>query len=589
MKLYRNYRYAILLSLILSAEGFQQITTRSTRVSFARNNRHISNPSGYCRACVDNVHVRSAPRPTVLFSQTPTKTEEEIQGKTALDSSIVESSANTKTNDNDSSLLDNESPFAVYVPILALCWFVALLSALDRVAMSVAILPLASEYHLSDTVKGEISSIFSLGYGLCIVPMGLLVSSVSPRLLMASGVALWSLATLGTPIAASLIMMSENVVATGEAGATLAYVVENTAPLLAMRAVMGGAESVVLPTIQRILANWVPAARKSLAVATVLSGFQIGTVCAYLLSPYVMEIMGGWRELFYVYGAIGALWLVPWLLFAKDYPDKVTSVVGTVDEGVPVLMNTMKEDDASLTMENQLIDTNGKPVVIAEEEPLSKTWEEATSVLKDAPWKEMFQSKAVWGLTIAHAANNWGLYNSLSWTPTFYNQQYGLNVKESAFLSVLPSIAGAICGLAAGALADKVIESMYNGDDEDIIEKKTKIRRAFQGIALLGPAVCLATLASHIPEDPLTAQTLLTGTVGLQAFNAAGYSAGPQEKAGEKWGGLLYSITTLPGVMFGSLGVYVTGKTVTLVKNFDSSKAVFVSRIIRLAAFLLQF
>ncbi len=561
----RKYRNALILSLILSAEGFQQITTRSTIASFARDTQHVSNPSGSCRRCVSFLPVRTAPRTTVLFSQTPTETKEEIQLQAALDSTIIDSSANKKKTDtNDAILLDNTSEsnslFAVYVPILALCWFVALLSALDRVAMSVAILPLANEYHLSDTAKGEISSIFSLGYGLCIVPMGLLVSSVSPRLLMASGVALWSLATLGTPIAASLIMLSENVVATGEASVSLAYVVQNTAPLLAMRAVMGGAESVVLPTIQRILANWVPAARKSLAVATVLSGFQIGTVCAYLLSQYVMEMMGGWRELFYVYGAIGALWLVPWLLFAKDYPDEVTSLSGNVNEGVPVLVNTMKEDDASLTIENQLIDTNGEKIVVTEEEPLSEAWEEATSVLKDAPWKEMLQSKAVWGLTIAHAANNWGLYNSLSWTPTFYNQQYGLNVKESAFLSVLPSIAGAVCGLAAGALADKVIESMYNGDDEDIIEKKTAIRRAFQGVALLGPAICLATLASHIPEDPLTAQTLLTGTVGLQAFNAAGYSAGPQEKAGEKWGGLLYSITTLPGVMFGSLGVYVTGK-----------------------------
>ena len=55
------------------------------------------------------------------------------------------------------------------------------------------------------------------------------------------------------------------------------------------------------------------------------------------------------------------------------------------------------------------------------------------------------------------------------------------------------------------------------------------------------------------------AQLLLTVQVGLQAFHSAGYGAGPQEKAGPKWSGLLYSITTLPGVMVGSLGVYTTG------------------------------
>jgi MFS family permease len=71
--------------------------------------------------------------------------------------------------------------------------------------MSVAILPLSDEYHLTDTIKGEISSVFSVGYGLGIIPVGLLVSSVSPRTIMASGVTLWSLATFGTPIAASFI------------------------------------------------------------------------------------------------------------------------------------------------------------------------------------------------------------------------------------------------------------------------------------------------------------------------------------------------------------------------------------------------
>merc|ERR1712071_331970 len=95
----------------------------------------------------------------------------------------------------------------------------------------------------------------------------------------------------------------------------------------------------------------------------------------------------------------------------------------------------------------------------------------------------------------------------------------------------------------------------------------TNIRKVFQGIALLGPSICLALLSSRIPESPSTAQLLLTGTVGLQAFNAAGYGAATQEKAGEKWSGLLYSITTLPGVLFGTMGVYLTGQILDSTDN----------------------
>ena len=157
---------------------------------------------------------------------------------------------------------------------------------------------------------------------------------------------------------------------------------------------------------------------------------------------------------------------------------------------------------------------------------------------------------------LAHAANNWGLYNNLSWTPTFYAEQYGLNVQESAWLLVVPSITGACCGLSAGAIADKAIRSLEDPTDEGV----TRVRKLFQGIALIGPAICLGSLAYSIPDDPKIAQTLFSVSVGLQAFNAAGYGAANQEKAGEKWTGLLYGITSLPSVMVGTFAVYLTGR-----------------------------
>ena len=450
---------------------------------------------------------------------------------------IYEEDPTRNINNDDDTTIAKE-----FFPTFVLCWFVALLSSLDRTAMSVAILPLSSEYYLTDTIKGEISSVFSIGYGLAIIPCGLIAASVSPKWIMAFGVTLWSLATFGTPIAASLIQITQELpnvddITLSATAAATTFVASNVGPLLLIRSVMGGAESVVFPATQRLLSNWVPASKKSIAVAIIYSGFQLGTVSAYLLSPWVIDNLGGWRGLFYVYGAVGALWLLPWAAFSKDSPD--------IDE---------QEDDVIINMKNAAVSTT----LDETEETSSSTLDDAIAVVKDAPWSTFTKSKAVWAMIVAHAANNWGLYNLLSWTPTFYAEEYGLNVKESAFLSVFPSIAGAICGLSAGYLADKIISSIDSNDDLDAI--RTDVRKAFQGIALLGPAACLLTLSSHIPENPQTAQALLMGTVGLQAFNAAGYGSAPQEKAGEKWSGLLYSITTLPGVMFGSFGVYVTGQ-----------------------------
>jgi MFS transporter, ACS family, solute carrier family 17 (sodium-dependent inorganic phosphate cotransporter), other len=419
--------------------------------------------------------------------------------------------------------------------MLVLLWMVAVLSALDRVAMSVAIIPMSQEYGFTDSVKGSISSLFSVGYGLAILPAGLLVANASPRIVMAAGLAFWSLATMATPLVTGL---------------------PNTmVPLLLVRASVGAAESVVLPTMQRLLSAWTTADEKSVALAILFSGFQTGTVLAYLLSPTIIDIAGGgggddsnWRGLFYCYGAMGLVALVPWLILAKDRPSPLPSVdTIAVETGgmLPVATAAQVLEPAT-----------------AAPSSWSSSWQDSIQVFHDAPWKQFSQSKGCWAMLLTHSAKNWGLYNSLAWTPTFYAEQYDIGVRDSAWLSVLPSLAAVVGGLIAGSAADAIIRrlSAHNDNGKMSDESLSTVRKVFQSIGMYGPAVTLAALALHIPEDPVVAQTFLTITVGLQAFNAAGFEAGVQEKAGERWAGLLYSVTSLPAVMVGTLGVFITGQ-----------------------------
>jgi len=451
---------------------------------------------------------------------------------------------------------------AEFLPILALCFLVTLLSALDRVAMSIAILPLSAEFGYSETVKGQISSAVSYGYGAAILPIGLAASVASPRLLMLGGVGLWSLATLGTPWTAGL-------------GGGVGMEGMMLMPLMSMRAAMGAAEAVVLPTMQRVLATWVPPEKKATALATVISGFQLGTVSAYLVSPWVLDVMSGidggpagapgWRGMFYVYGLLGLAWMVPWWFVAKDAPAPAKELSFNED-CEETFVNTMVEDDASLVLDECAIDGNGAAASTTKIEGVR-------TLLRSAPWSDFVSSPGVWAMTLAHAAKNWELYNILAWTPTFFSEQYGLNVRESAAFSVLPSLCGMAGGLTAGNAADYIL-SRYVGDGNDdeaaAIEKRTRVRKLFQSIALLGPATCLYLL-SNLPDQPTTAQVLLGGAVGLQAFDAAGFGAATQEKAGERWAGLLYSITSLPGVMLGSVSVSVTGQLLDKMAESEGS------------------
>lgn len=400
----------------------------------------------------------------------------------------------------------------MFYTMMALIFVVGSLSSLDRVAMSVALVPMTEEMGYTDSIKGSISSLFSVGYGLGILPSGLLIASLSPRWVMAVGIMFWSIGTIATPLAAAQSSMFF---------------------LLAARALVGASESVAIPTVQRLLSNWIPPKKKSLAVATVFAGFQTGTILAYSLSPILIDEFDNWRVLFYTYGGAGLMYLVPWLLLARDSPEASLKITKS------------KNFDETI---DETADTFGNALLNAKEALIS------------APWKGFVSSKGVWAMFLAHAANNWGLYNNLSWTPTFYSEQYGLNVKESALLLIVPSIAGALGGLSAGSIADKVIQNLEDPTNEAI----TNVRKVFQGIALFGPSLCLGTLANKMPEDPAFAQVLLAVAVGLQSFNAAGYGAANQEKAGEKWTGLLYGITSLPSVMVGTAAVYLTGRILDL-------------------------
>lgn len=127
--------------------------------------------------------------------------------------------------------------------MLSLLWGTAFISALDRVAMSVAMVRMSEEFGYSDTVKGAISSLFSVGYGMGIIPAGLLVGSLSAKRVMMAGIAVWSLATLMTPYTASIMI--------------------GLSPLLMTRAWVGVGESFFMPTLQRLLTVWTNPEEKS--------------------------------------------------------------------------------------------------------------------------------------------------------------------------------------------------------------------------------------------------------------------------------------------------------------------------------------
>src|SRR5437879_5096168 len=80
----------------------------------------------------------------------------------------------------------------------------SMITYVDRVCISAAKEPIASEMRLSDTAMGLVFSAFALGYALAQIPAGWLADRAGPRLALTFVVTLWSVLTALTGAAWNL-------------------------------------------------------------------------------------------------------------------------------------------------------------------------------------------------------------------------------------------------------------------------------------------------------------------------------------------------------------------------------------------------
>lgn len=74
-----------------------------------------------------------------------------------------------------------------------------------------------------------------------------------------------------------------------------------------------------------------------------------------------------------------------------------------------------------------------------------------------------------------------GHYVCLSWLPTYYNQEFGVDVQQSALLSVLPWFVTVLVSNSSGWIAD----SLANSGTLTM----TQTRKLLQAVGSIGPGV----------------------------------------------------------------------------------------------------
>jgi MFS family permease len=172
------------------------------------------------------------------------------------------------------------------------------LAFVDRIILSILIRPISTDLHLSDMqfalVGGVAFSIFYVSVGL---PIGWLADRMPRRTIVAAGIALWSLCTVGSGLA------------------------ESFAALFVARIGVGIGEAALSPAAYSLIADYFSPAKRGRAVAIYTLGVSLGSSLAYLLggmligfsSKHVgvaMPVVGSlapWRFVFIAIGIPGLL------------------------------------------------------------------------------------------------------------------------------------------------------------------------------------------------------------------------------------------------------------------------------------------
>ncbi|CAG2165540.1 unnamed protein product [Oppiella nova] len=98
---------------------------------------------------------------------------------------------------------------------------------------------------------------------------------------------------------------------------------DSIVPFMVTRLGQGLAQGVILPSMNTMIAQWMPKMERSRAMSIIFAGSSLGSVVSLPLTGYLCDesFLGGWPAIFYVLGISACIWFVFWILFVFDSPD----------------------------------------------------------------------------------------------------------------------------------------------------------------------------------------------------------------------------------------------------------------------------
>lgn len=304
--------------------------------------------------------------------------------------------------------------------------FIGIVTFLDRINISVAGTSIMADLGLSRKQWGWVLSAFIISYGLLQVPLGLLGDRKGQRRVLAIIVLWWSVFTGLTGMAGGFIS------------------------LLFIRFAFGIGEAGAYPCMTGAIGRWFPKSENAKAQGYIWAASRVGgALTPFIVIPVIMYL--GWRQAFYILGAVGLLWVVVWYWWFRDNP----------------------ADKKGIT-QAELAELDDKPKVEVAKQKV--------------PWKAILHSKQFWLILSMYFFYAWGSWFFFSWFPTFMEEGRGFSKAALTYAVAVPFLMSVGGNIAGGYLSDRF--SLKYG---------LKKGRRLLGVGGLAASAVFMFLAAFIP------------------------------------------------------------------------------------------
>lgn len=281
--------------------------------------------------------------------------------------------------------------------VVIICMFAYILSFIDRQILSLLIGPIQADLQITDTQFGLLSGLaFSIFYATMGIPIASLSDRVSRPLVIATGIAVWSIATAACGFAAGFLV------------------------LFLARVLVGAGEAALSPATYSLIGDLFPREKLGRAVAVYSTGSFLGAGLAFLLGGSIIAMVSDQGPTL-LFGASFKPWQLVFLIVGAPGIFLAALVLATVKE--PVSADMRRKEDA--------------PPFSA---VLNLLWDRRTIFVPH-----------IAGFTLTAMA----LFSILGWAPAYLMRSFGLSASSSGlWLGVVAILAGGGGALTSGWLTD---------------------------------------------------------------------------------------------------------------------------------------